>query len=244
MDPAAYAELLDLILAQSVFGVFMMRFDEPITWDAEADREALLDYAWTHLRVVLANEATCRQLGVTREALLGTTPATRWSGGREQWRAHAAKMFDQGRLHHSARVPPDYGGARDFEGDYICTYDAEGRITGYVGVQQDISDARRVSEELVDSQRRLALALAGGEISVWDHDLVTNTVYFDREQLVRLGYQNEPLQLPQEWWEQLVHPADLPKMVDAFRAHAAGRAPLYRIDYRLRTARGDWAWLQ
>ena len=246
MDPVQRAELFDLLFAQDIFGVFVMRLDEPITWRDCADRDEVLDYAFDHLRVVLANDTVCRQLGVPRDQLVGSSPGVRWSHARDQWRDYFRRLFDQGRVHHTMRPPKGYsdGAVRDIEGDYTCSFDAQGRITGYIGIQRDVSDVRRMTAELAESQRRLELALASGELGVWDHDLAGETIYFDRQQLARLGYPSEPRQHPQAWWQSLINPLDLPAMNEAFYAHAAGRTPVYHVEYRVRTASGDWAWLQ
>jgi len=46
------------------------------------------------------------------------------------------------------------------EGDYMCFYDAAGRITGHFGIQRDVTDRVRAAEELEQSRAELrALAM-------------------------------------------------------------------------------------
>jgi PAS domain-containing protein len=81
--------------------------DEPIDW-ANGDKEALLDYAFDHLRITALNEAMCRQYGEPRERLIGSVPRDRWSNDVELWRAHVRRLYDQGRsITRCARRPAD-----------------------------------------------------------------------------------------------------------------------------------------
>src|SRR5438046_7269853 len=41
------------------------------------------------------------------------------------------------------------------EGDYMCFYDAGGRITGHFGIQRDVTDRTRAAEELEQSREEL-----------------------------------------------------------------------------------------
>jgi len=63
-----------MLFTHNVDGVFFTKLDEPIRWDATADREALLDYVFEHLQLTEVNDALCEQLRAPRERLLGTVP--------------------------------------------------------------------------------------------------------------------------------------------------------------------------
>lgn len=102
-DPLVHAslqqELLQLVFRQSLTGIFVMMLDEPIVWDADTDKEKVLDYVFTHQRTTLVNQAMIDQYRSSLEDFLGRSPSDfspdNPNYGREVWR----KLFDQGSLH-------------------------------------------------------------------------------------------------------------------------------------------------
>jgi PAS domain S-box-containing protein len=234
----------DMLFSQHVDGVFFMTLDEPIQWGT-GDREALLDYAFDHLRITAINDAMCKQLGSTRERLIGSVPSGRWEAAdRASWREHMSQLYDQGAVHHTLRAAPVGGRTNWVEGAYVCTYDSRGRITGHYGTQRDVTEERLTASALVRSQERLALAIEYAEIGVWDYDTTTRQVQHDPGWVTHLGYDitTTPWTEP-AWWMSKMHPADYPEFERAFRAHLKGEAPLLRVEHRLRAANGDWLWL-
>jgi PAS domain S-box-containing protein len=228
----------EMLFANSVDGVFFMALDEPVRW-SWADREALLDYAFAHMRIASCNPAMCAQMGVPREQLIGSVPSDRWKadGDRKSWRERMARLFEHGRSEYRSRAPRNDGSYIDVEGSYVCTYDAEGRLTGYMGTQRDVSVHQQTSE-------RLELAMLSGEIGVWDYDLVGQTLVFDSMWLHKLGYDELIGQLlPVSWWLTVFHPSEVEDARAAFADHFEGRAPFYKFEHRVRTKDGHWRWL-
>ena len=146
---------LELFFSQSLDGFFFMMLDEPVRWDDSVDKEQVLDYIFTHQRVTKVNDALLAQYGATREAFLGTTPTDLFrhdlAHGRRVWR----DFFDRGRLHVETDERRVDGTPIRVEGDYICFYDEQGRITGHFGIQRDVSERERASQALRQSNRRL-----------------------------------------------------------------------------------------
>ena len=139
---------LELFFSQSLDGFFFMMLDEPIRWDDSVDKESVLDYVFSHQRITKINDAMLRQYGATKEQFLGVTPAGLFAHdpghGRDLWR----RMFDAGRLHVESDERRIDGTPISIEGDYICFFDADGRITGHFGIQRDITERKRDSKRL------------------------------------------------------------------------------------------------
>src|SRR5262245_140468 len=130
-----------------------MMLDEPIHWNDGVDKEAVLDYVFRHQRVTKINDAMLRQYGATKDQFLGMTPtdffAHDLNHGRDLWR----RMFDAGRLHVESDERRLDGTRISIEGDYICFFDSEGRITGHFGIQRDVSERNRYSKRLTLMQQ-------------------------------------------------------------------------------------------
>jgi len=243
MESRPRDERFNMLFSQHVDGVFFMTLDEPIDWRT-GDREALLDYAFHHLRITEINEAMCEQLGASRGELLGSVPHDRWPRDAQRWRAQMRPLYDQGQVHHTLRASPGEGRYIWVEGAYVCTYDAEGRITGHYGTQRDVTERRGAATELAASQERLELAIAGGDIGVWEYDPIHRTVHYDPIWFARFGYDMTSVPWTQTaWWASVMHPADIAEFGRSFLAHAGGEAPFHRVEHRVRAANGDWIWL-
>jgi PAS domain S-box-containing protein len=140
--------MLELFFSQSLDGFFFMMLDKPIRWDAGSDKESVLDYVFQHQRITKINDAMLRQYGASPDQFLGRTPTDLFAHdlahGRDLWR----RMFDAGRLHVESDERRIDGTPICIEGDYICFYDAQGRITGHFGIQRDVTERTRYTKRL------------------------------------------------------------------------------------------------
>ncbi len=141
-------ELLGLFFSQSLDGFFFMMLDEPVRWDDTVGKDKVLDYVFAHQRITKVNDAMLKQYGATREKFVGLTPNDFYAHdpayGKDVWR----RFFDEGRLHVETDERKLDGTRMCIEGDYICLYDDEGRITGHFGIQRDVSNRKNAEENL------------------------------------------------------------------------------------------------
>ncbi|SFM30399.1 PAS domain S-box-containing protein [Ectothiorhodospira mobilis] len=145
---------LELFFSQSLEGFFFFMLDEPVFWQGASDKEALLDYVFAHQRVTKVNQALLDQYGATEAEFMGLTPDDLFADEPDQGRAVMRELFERGRLHVETRERRLDGSPILIEGDYICLYDDQGRITGHFGVQHDITERRR-SEEILQQRETL-----------------------------------------------------------------------------------------
>lgn len=148
-------ELLEAFFERSQDGFFFMMLDQPVEWGPGVDKEAVLDYVFSHQRMTKVNPAMALQFRASPAALIGLTPTDFFrhdlAGGRRGWRA----LFDSGHTHSVTNERRLDGSTMWVEGDYMCFYDAAGRITGHFGIQRDVSDRVRAAEELEQSRAEL-----------------------------------------------------------------------------------------
>jgi PAS domain S-box-containing protein len=146
---------LEVFFSQSLDGFFFMMLDQPVRWDEGTDKESLLDYVFEHQRITKVNDAMLAQYGLSREQFLGLTPKDLYQHdlayGRRVWR----EFFDRGRLHVETDERRFDGTPIKIEGDYLCFYDTEGRITGHFGIQRDVTERKRAEDTLRLLNRRL-----------------------------------------------------------------------------------------
>lgn len=145
---------LDLFFTQSLDGFFFMMLDEPVVWNHTVDKEKVLDYVFNHQRITRINKAMLDQYKARAEDFLGKTPRDFFEHDLEQGRAVWREFFDKGTLHINTDERRYDGSAMYVEGDYICFYDEEGRITGHFGIQRDISEKVEALEQARRNEQR------------------------------------------------------------------------------------------
>jgi diguanylate cyclase (GGDEF)-like protein/PAS domain S-box-containing protein len=150
-------QLLNLFFAQSLDGFFFAMFDEALPWATTADKEALIDYAFDHMRVTRANQAFLDQYLATEEQILGYTPADFFAHDIQAGRQTLRQLFDNGHLHAETQEYRMDGTPIMIEGYYICLYDDQQRITGHFGVQRDITDITAAIKALADREAKYRL---------------------------------------------------------------------------------------
>ena len=96
---------------------------------------------------------------------------------------------------------------------------------------------------LKQSREHLAQVLTGARLGLWNSDLKTGRVAYDRRYAEMLGYSLEELPPDRAWWHQSVHPDDRARVRALLDDHLAGRSPHYEADYRMRTRQGGWRWI-
>ena len=150
---------VDLFFSQSIDGIFFMMLDEPIFWDETTDREKTLDYVFKHQRMTRVNQAMLDQYRAKEEDFIGLTPYDLFRHDLEHGRAIWRGLFDKGRWHVETNEKRLDGTQMWVEGDYICMYDARGRITGQFGVQTDVTARKQAEDALLQANRNMTTIL-------------------------------------------------------------------------------------
>ena len=104
----------------------------------------------------------------------------------------------------------------------------------------------QLEQELVQQtrqQEQWQLALEASQDGVWDWDIPTGTIAFSPRWLAMVGY--EPGELPETFntFERLVHPDDLPRVMQAAQAFIAGQQTAYIEQFRMRSKSGEWKYI-
>lgn len=154
------------------------------------------------------------------------------------------------RLHFEERIPFDVehrlqtklGTYRWFRAKGKLNRDTRGRAVRMAGSIQDIHDKKEIAVALKISEQRLALALEATNSGSWDWNIQTGEVVFGKQWLTSMGYAEHEAHKTVSFWENLVHPEDMPSVQMALQRHFAGEVETYECMNRLRKADGEWRW--
>jgi len=109
-------------------------------------------------------------------------------------------------------------------------------------VVQIVKHARDITAEK-EREERLALALDGAELGLWDCNLATNSAVYNERWAQMLGYELDEIDHSYEGLFTMIHPDDVDMVRDKIERHLAGETPRYEAEMRLRTKDGQWRWV-
>lgn len=103
----------------------------------------------------------------------------------------------------------------------------------------------RLEQKRVISEARMAAALEGGRLGVWDWLLSDDTFTASARHLAHLGFGPDDIYRPQtsEQWLMRTHPEDIGRLQQAVRRHLDGECTRYQCEFRARHREGHWVWL-
>lgn len=105
------------------------------------------------------------------------------------------------------------------------------------------AEGARVKAALQASEERLRFAMDGANDGLWDVRMKTGEMYLSARGYEILGYRPGEKALDSRMWNELVHPADMPRTNNRLEAHLNGFTPLFELEQRLRTKSGGWKWV-
>jgi len=127
---------------------------------------------------------------------------------------------------------------KPFQPSYLIELCAKARRERALLRVQDLLEAR--TRQLRTSEERLKLALLGADLGTWDWHVPSGAVTFNERWAAILGYASDEIEPNVRGWEALVHPDDLPCVMNALNAHLEGRTDGYQTEYRIRQKSGGY----
>ena len=195
------------------------------------------------LRYQLAEGAAIKLAGMTSKDLVGKTL---WEALDPALAAEYEPFFRQ-----ALRGKPYTVEHRSHERDFIShgtpLVNDRGEIYAVLAVSYDISDRKRVEEELARSRRQFEKIAETTPGLVYVYDLVENRNLYVNTGINRvLGYSPEQIAaLGSSLIASLVHPDDIPGVLEGNQQfYRLGDTDVYDHELRMRHARGDYRWLR
>lgn len=141
------------------------------------------------------------------------------------------------------RLKLSSGQYRWFRGRGQAKWDAAGTPVRMAGSIQDIHEQHETQAALKQLQLQLQQALEGGNVGMWNWDVMTDQVEVSPELMLQIG---EDPQRP--WrsladWEYRLHPDDLEAAKQRTLDYIQGLTAEYESSFRLRHADGSYRWI-
>ena len=192
------------------------------------------------------NEAFCQVSGYSRDELVGCNPRLLTSGEHdamfwinvwqillhgEPWAGVLCNRNKQGQEYWvNCVISPMRG--------------ADGQVDKYISIAYDITETKRVADELKANAERYNLAIDGGNDGLWDWMNVHSHEEWWSPQFFRLlGYEPDEINADLVTFDEMLHPEDQHATFAALEAAFKDCKP-FDLEYRLRTKQGQYRWFR
>jgi PAS domain S-box-containing protein len=202
-------------------------------------------------RFILANRATWTAHGMPDEqSLLGKTDFDLFGEGGEAYFESEQHMLATGgsiiNLEHLVQTSAPAAQRAYTLISKVPLYDEQGQVIGLIGVNRDITEFKRVEEELRKNQQfSVQMTLAIPDI-IYVYDLDEEAVIYCNDQITPLlGYTPEQAYaMDDQFFPALLHPEDWLQHRDlAQRYRRAQDSDIIEYEHRMQHADGSWRWL-
>lgn len=126
---------------------------------------------------------------------------------------------------------------------YFIVKDSTGKTVKIYGVNQDITERKRMTEALANANERFELAVNGANDGIWDWDILTNEVYLSPRWKQMLGYEDQELKNHFDTFMGLIFEDDLERVNEYIRQYLNGKIKEYTIQFRMKHKDGSLRWV-
>ncbi|NMG58779.1 PAS domain S-box protein, partial [Geitlerinema sp. P-1104] len=106
-----------------------------------------------------------------------------------------------------------------------------------------LQERTEAEQALQESKLRLELALASANTGLWDWNMKSQEIWFNKQWKSMLGYQEHEIENKLMEWETRIHPEDLGQVNEDVERHIQGQTELYCNEHRARCKDGSYRWI-
>lgn len=196
-------------------------------------------------KIVYANEAFERLTGYTREEAIGRTP--RILQGPQTQRAELLRIRQALKKWEPVRAELiNYrkdGEPFWIELDIVPLATEAGWYTHWIAVERDISHRKHLDQVRETESERFDLIMQATHVVIWDWTFKDETLWWNRNLSILLGYGDKNVQLAREYWADHIHPDDRTRVLASLEAFRQSSDLHWSQDYRLMRIDNSVRWV-
>ncbi len=191
-------------------------------------------------RLIAVNDAACERLGYTREELLTMSPRDIDDPAALPTELSLTSNASENALFETVHIAKD--GRRIPVELNARTITFAGR-PAVLGIARDITDRKRAAEALRVSEENYRRLVANLPDVTWTSDARGHTTYISPNVKDVFGFTPaEFYASTDELWLERIHPADQPRVLQAYAALFDQEVP-FNVEYRIQCRDGKWIWV-
>jgi len=111
-------------------------------------------------------------------------------------------------------------------------------------LQEQFDQLQAHREEILRHNERYKLLYQAGNEGLWEYDYATGQTTLSDRLTEIYGYGPEQKVFMTDQRDQLIHPEDLPRVYESWRALERGQIETYDMEYRILHASGEYRWIR
>ena len=183
--------------------------------------------------VVDINPMACSMFGVECPKLIGLNFSDAFSDSET-----VLSFFNSDQSNSELKV-----GKAIIDARKTIIHSSRGKIRGHIILLTEITERKKVEDALRQSEERLALAVKGGNVGLWDFNIDKGEFSINERYYQIMGYPGGDLLITFQNWKEFVHPEDLLPSLEEMERCYNGEKDYFDIEYRMLSKSGDWIWV-
>lgn len=117
----------------------------------------------------------------------------------------------------------------------------DGRVTHWVSVSRDITEAKHTEERVALSEERFRLIAGATNDVIWDCDLISGVMWWNDKLATVFGHDPGQFEDRLTWWDANIHPDEQHDVLKRMQDIIDSKDEFWKLEYRFRRADGTFA---
>lgn len=165
--------IFEAFFNQGLDGSLIVLLDEPIVWNDQINQDVMIERILDTHRVIRVNQAYLDQYGYKMEEILNHTAREIYSDIIDDLKLFWLKLLNEKQVIRERKQKRLNGKEFWVKSEFQLFYDDYGRVLGYFGSQQDITEAKRLERESKYADEKLKYIIENEKtsIAIFDRDM-------------------------------------------------------------------------
>ena len=119
-------------------------------------------------------------------------------------------------------------------------FDNQGKIIGIIGVSMDISERKKSTEKLRESNERYEFVNKATQDTIWEWDYATREGKWGEGIINIFGYKEDKIKYNESWLDEYVHPYDKEEVTRRIQTSIESGIEIWQDEFRFRCADGSY----